>query len=304
MNALTPGIGTMIQESMQIVAEGFDGMVMANHGTHFSVGANLLMLMLQAQEKKFDEIREMLQAFQNILQSMKFFEKPVVAAPAGMALGGGSEICLHAARVRAAAETYMGLVETGVGLIPAGGGCKELLCRATENLFEVGKGGVYPRQIELKPFVARAFENIALAKVSSSAKEARKIGFLRPWDGITINRDHLIDEAKRLVRALVLEGYRPPIPRDDIRVMGRDGLAVFDYAAYVMHQAGYISEYDRHVAGRLARVLCGGDVMPDTLVTEDYILELERENFLSLCGEPKTLARIQHMLMTGKPLRN
>ena len=304
MNSLGPGIGQMLGQSLALVARDFEGMVIANHAPNFSVGANLLMLHMLALEKKYDEIDQMVRSFHDIMQAMKFFEKPVVAAPAGMALGGGCEICLHAGRVRAAAETYMGLVEAGVGLIPSAGGCKELLCRVTENLFEVPKGGIYPRQLELKPYVARAFETIALAKVSSSAKEARKMGLLRPSDKITINRDYLINDAKKTVLAMVLEGYTPPLPREDIRVMGKEGIAVLDYALYVMRQSRYISEYDGVVAGKLARVLCGGEVQADTLVSEAYILELERENFMSLIGNEKTMARIQHMLQTGKPLRN
>ena len=183
-------------------------------------------------------------------------------------------------------------------------GCKELLLRNMEGLFEVGKGGVYNRQIEQKPFVARAFENIAMARVATSAREAQKLGILRPSDKITVNRDFLIDDAKKTVLAMNLEGYEPARPKDDIRVMGRDGLAVLEQALYVMHKSGYISEYDRAVAGKVAYIFCGGDVFADTLVSEDYILELEREAFVSLCGNEKTLARIEHMLNTGKPLRN
>jgi 3-hydroxyacyl-CoA dehydrogenase len=304
MNSIDEGFVTMIQDSLSVVSESFDGLVLANHATNFSVGANIFMVLVYAKEKQWDNLTAMVKGLQDTMMAMKYFDKPVVAAPAGMALGGGCEICLHTSRVRAAAETYMGLVEVGVGVLPAGGGCKELLLRNMDGVFEVGKGGIYPKQIELKPYVARAFETIAMAKVSTSAREAQKMGILKPTDKITINRDFLIDDAKKTVLALNLEGYAPPRPRDDIRVMGRDGVAVFKQALYVMQKSGFISDYDREVSTKVAQVLCGGDVFSDTIVTEEYILELEREAFVSLCGNEKTQARIEHMLTTGKPLRN
>ena len=304
MNSIDENLTTMIAESLTAVKEGFDGMVIANHATNFSVGANIFMVLVYAKEKKWDELHQMVKALQDTLMAVKYFDKPVVAAPAGMALGGGCEICLHAHKVRASAETYMGLVEVGVGVVPAGGGCKELLIRNTENIFEVGKGGVYNRQIELKPFVARAFETIAMAKVSRSAQDAINMGILRKTDKFTANRDLLINDAKKTVQAMLMEGFTPLRPRDDIRVMGRDGLAVFKQALYVMNKSGFISEYDQEVAGKVAYVLCGGDVFLDTVVNEQYILDLEREAFVSLCGNEKTQARIEHMLTTGKPLRN
>ena len=304
MNSIDDGLIGMMRESLNVTAESFDGLVIANHATNFSVGANIFMVLVLAKEKKWDDLTAVIKQLQGTMMAMKYFDKPIVAAPAGMALGGGCEICLHTSKVRAAAETYMGLVEVGVGVVPAGGGCKELLIRSLEGLYEVPKGSVYNRQIELKPFVTRAFENIAMAKVSTSAREAQKLGILRWSDRITINRDFLIDDAKKTVLALNLEGYAPPRPKNDIRVIGRDGLAVFDQAMYVMHKSGYISEYDRVVGGKVAHVLCGGDVFQDTVVTEDYILELECEAFVSLCGNEKTQARIEHMLTTGKPLRN
>ena len=304
MNSIDEGFMGMIKESLDIVSTDFDGLVLANHATNFSVGANIFMVLVYAKEKQWDNLTAMVKGLQEVMMAMKYFDKPVVAAPAGMALGGGCEICLHTSRVRAAAETYMGLVEVGVGLLPAGGGCKELLLRNMDGVFEVGKGGIYPKQIELKPYVARAFESIAMAKVSTSAREAQKMGILKPTDKITINRDFLIDDAKKTVQAMNLEGYQPPRPRDDIRVMGRDGVAVFKQALYVMNKSGFISDYDREVSTKVAQVLCGGEVFSDTIVTEEYILELEREAFVSLCGNEKTQARIEHMLTTGKPLRN
>jgi len=228
----------------------------------------------------------------------------VVAAPAGMALGGGCEICMAADRVRYAAETYIGVVETGVGLLPAGGGTKELLLRNTEHLFEVQKGGLYPKQIELMPFVARAFETIAMSKVATSGPEAVKLGYLRPTDKMTVNRDYLIEDAKSTVLAMNMEGYQPPRPLDDIRVAGENTFALIKLGLWAMHESGYVTEHDVTVSTKVGYVLCGGNVLADTKVSEQYLLDLEREAFVSLCGDPKTQARIQHMLQTGKPLRN
>jgi 3-hydroxyacyl-CoA dehydrogenase len=198
----------------------------------------------------------------------------------------------------------MGLVEVGVGLIPAGGGTKEMLIRNTEHLFEVGKGGLYPTQIELMPFVARALETIALAKVSTSGPEAVKLGYLRPTDKMTVNRDFLIEDAKKTVIAMNMEGYSPPRPPVEIRVAGRDALAMIKLGLWTLREQGYATEHDVTVAAKLGHVLCGGMVDADSKVSEQYLLELERDAFVSLCGEPKTQARIEHMLKTGKPLRN
>ena len=235
---------------------------------------------------------------------MKYLEKPVVAAPAGMAFGGGCEICLAADRVRYAAETYMGLVEAGVGLIPAGGGTKELLIRNTEHLFDVPAGGIYQKQIEMLPFIAKAFETIALAKTSTSGPEAVILGYLRKTDRMTVNRDFLLSDAKNTVLAMNMEGYKAPRPLTDIRVPGKDTLAVLKLAIWTMHEQGYATDYDMTVAQKIAYVLCGGEVFADTKVSEQYLLDLEREAFLSLCGNKKTQDRMEHMLMTGKPLRN
>lgn len=304
MNAIGDEILNMVFKAADIVSRQFDGLVLANHGTNFSVGANLPLILFTAQEEEWDDLDWMVKTFQDALMRLKYVDKPVVAAPAGMALGGGCEICLASDRVRCAAETYMGLVEMGVGLIPAGGGTKEMLIRNTENLFEVKKGGLYPSQIDLTPFVARAFETIALAKVSTSGPEAIQMGYLRTTDKMTINRDFLIDDAKKTVLAMNLEGYRPPRPEENIRVAGENTLATIKFGLWSMHQAGHITDHDVTVAEKVGYVLCGGNVLPDTMVSEQYLLDLEREAFISLCGEPKTHARIQHMLSTGKPLRN
>lgn len=304
MNAIGEDIVSMIRKSIDIVSKEYEGLVIANHGDNFSVGANLGLVLFTAQEEEWDDLEWMVKALQDALMGLKYMEKPVVAAPAGMALGGGCEICLAADRVRFAAETYMGLVEVGVGVIPAAGGTKELYLRNTEHLFEVQKGGIYPRQIELMPFVARAFETIAMAKVSTSGPEAIKLGYLRPTDKMTVNRDYLIQDAKNTVLAMLMEGYSPPEFKDEIRVAGRDTLAMIKLALWSMREAGFITEHDVTVSEKVAYVLCGGDVDPDTKVSEQYLLDLEREAFLSLCGHPKTQARMQHMLTTGKPLRN
>ncbi len=304
MNALGDDIINMTVKTGEIVERDFDGLVIANHAENFSVGANLAMVLFAAQEEEWDDLDWAIRTLQNALMKLKYLEKPVVAAPAGMALGGGCEVCLAADRVRYAAETYMGLVEVGVGLIPAGGGCKELILRNTEHLFEVPRGGVYPKQIELMPFIARAFETIAMAKVATSGPEAVKMGYLRPTDAMTVNRDYLIEDAKKTVLAMNLEGYTPPRPKDEIRVAGEDTYAMLKLAVWTLHESGYITDHDVTVSEKVGHVLCGGNVQADTKVSEQYLLDLEREAFLSLCGDPKTQARMQHMLTTGKPLRN
>ncbi len=304
MNAIGADIINMIGKAARIVSTDFEGLVIANHADNFSVGANLAMVLFAAQQAEWDELDGSIKALQDALMKLKYLDKPVVAAPAGMALGGGCEVCLAADRVRYAAETYMGLVEVGVGVLPAGGGCKELLLRNTEHLFEVQRGGLYPKQIELMPFVARAFETIAMAKVATSGPEAVKLGYLRPTDKMTVNRDYLIHDAKRTVQAMNMEGYNPPRPQDEIRVAGENTFAMIKLGLWSMHESGFITDHDVTVATKVGYVLCGGRVFADTKVSEQYLLDLEREAFLSLCGDPKTQARMQHMLTTGKPLRN
>ncbi len=304
MNAIGEDIMSMIVQSSDIVSKDFEGLVIANHGTNFSVGANLAMLLFLAQEEEWDDLDWAIKALQDAFMKLKYLDKPVVAAPAGMALGGGCEICLASDRVRFAAETYMGLVEVGIGVIPAWGGCKELLIRNTEHLFEVQRGGVYPKQIEFMPFVARAFETIAMAKVSTSGPEAIKLGYLRPTDKLTVNRDYLIEDAKKTVLAINLESYTPLRPLEEIRVAGENTFAMMKLALWTMHEQGFALDHDVTVGNKVAYVLCGGNVLENTKVSEQYLLDLEREAFLSLCGEPKTQARIEHMLTTGKPLRN
>jgi 3-hydroxyacyl-CoA dehydrogenase len=304
MNAIGDDIISMVNKSADIVSREFEGLVIANHANNFSVGANLPLVLFTAQEEEWDDLDWMIKSFQDSFIKLKYLDKPVVAAPAGMALGGGCEICLASDRVRYAAETYMGLVEVGVGLLPAGGGTKELLLRNTDHIFEVQKGGLYPKQIELMPFVARAFEAIAMAKVSTSGPEAVELGYLRPSDSMTVNRDYLTEDAKKTVLAMNMEGYRASRPRDDIKVAGENTFAMIKLGLWSMHESGFITEHDVTVSTKVGYVLCGGNVLEYTKVSEQYLLDLEREAFLSLCGDPKTQDRIQHMLSTGRPLRN
>ena len=264
-----------------------------------------MLVLLESQNQNWDELRFMVKEFQDACQKLRFSEKPVVAAPYRMALGGGCEICMSASRVRAHAESYIGLVEVGVGLIPGGGGNKELLLRNIEWVPPVVPSAVPGgSQPDLIPYVARAFETIATAKVSTSAREAQKLGYLRPQDKTNMNLDYLLHDAKETALAMVREGYSAPRRRDDIRVTGRTGMAILELMLYVLREGAFITEYDAHIAKKVAHVLTGGDVPHNTLVTEEYLLELERENFLSLCGEPKTQDRMRHMLQANRPLRN
>jgi len=305
MNSLGQDTITMVSKAADIVSKQFDGLILANHGQNFSVGANLMLILFTAQEEEWDELNFMVKTLQDSFMKLKYLKRPVVAAPHQMALGGGCEICLAADKIVAAAETYIGLVEVGVGVIPAGGGTKELLIRNThEHIFQVPKGGIYPKQINLMPFVARTFETIAMAKVATSAKEAIQMGILRSTDQISVNSDYRIKKAKNAVLAMLLEDYIPPEPLTKIRVMGRDTMGTFKYVLYNMYKSGFITDHDVTVATKVAEVVTGGNVLPDTEVTEQYILDLEREAFLSLCGTKNTQSRIGHMLKTGKPLRN
>jgi len=306
MNSLGADIIAMMDKSCDLIEEGkFEGLVIANHGGNFSVGANLMLVLFAAQEEEWDELEFMVKKLQDSYMRLKYLSKPVVAAPHQMALGGGCECCLHSDRVVAAAETYIGLVEVGVGVIPAGGGSKELLIRNTEErLFRIQRGGIYPKDVFLLPFVARTFETIAMAKVATSAKEAIKMGIMRPADKVCLNADYRIKMAKDNVIAMNLAGYEAPRPLNKIRVMGRDSVGTFNYVLYNMQKAGFVTPHDITVSNKLAYVLTGGNVLPDTEVTEQYLLDLEREAFVSLCGTKETQARMAHMLKTGKPLRN
>ncbi len=297
MNTIDGDIVSMMNEGVDLAEKEFAGMVIANHAENFCVGANIMLVFMAAQNKDFGAIEKMVAEFQKACMRLRYSERPVVAAPAGMALGGGAEICMGADRIRAAAETYMGLVEVGVGLLPAGGGTKEMILRHLDGIPD----GVAADPL---PFLRKAFETIGMAKVATSGKEAAEFGFLRPWDKVAIQRDFLIKEAKDTVLALNLEGYEMPRQRTDIALPGRSEYSSFVYGLYAMKAAGYISDYDEQVGRKIAYVLTGGNVPAGTKLSEQDLLDLEREAFLSLCGEEKTQARIQYMLMKGKPLRN
>ncbi|MBI0446488.1 3-hydroxyacyl-CoA dehydrogenase/enoyl-CoA hydratase family protein [Deinococcus sp. DB0503] len=296
MNALGEDQLRAVQDAHKLVQEmGYAGLVLGNQGENFSAGANLPLILSQAQDEEWDELDSAIRQFQQMTTSMRFSPHPTVAAPFNLALGGGCEFSIHADHIVASAELYMGLVEVGVGLIPAGGGTKEMLLRFTDQ--------IQPGQ-PLLPAVQRAFELIGTAKVSSSALEARKLGFLHDHDTIVMNKNHIIEEAKRMVLALA-PGYVQPTPRQDIPVMGDAAIAAVKMALYGMREGGYVSEYDTVVAGELARVLSGGTGNNRTAkVSEEHLLDLEREAFLTLLGKKGTQDRIAHMLKTGKPLRN
>jgi 3-hydroxyacyl-CoA dehydrogenase len=300
MNAIGEDILGMLQAGVKRLGTEFEAMVVANQGVHFSAGANLMWLLMMAQEQEWDDVHDAIRKFQNTTMALKHAPRPVVVAPQGMALGGGCEVCLHGARIHGTAEAYLGLVEAGVGLIPAGGGSKEMLVRANER----AAGG---EDLDLFHALKPLFENVAMAKVSSSAEEAREMGYLRPADLISMNRDRQVADAKATALAMVRAGYRPPAvspTEPSIRVLGEEFLAGAKLAIHMMLRGEYISEYDAHVARKLAHILSGGALSAPQLVSERYLLDLEREAFVSLCGERKTQERIAHTLKTGKPLRN
>jgi 3-hydroxyacyl-CoA dehydrogenase len=298
MNSIGGDTLQMLKQSLAEVDKNFLGLVVGNEGVNFSVGANLMLLLLEAQEENWEEIDMIIRAFQNATMSLRYSPKPVVVAPFQMTFGGGCEMALHGDRVRAAAETYIGLVEVGVGLIPAGGGTKEMLVRALDA---IPKGA---SDADPFPFVKRAFETIAMAKVATSAEEARSFGFLGADDSISMNRDRLVADAKQEVLSLAATGYVEPQQRADVLALGLSALATIKLGIHQMKRGGFISDYDALIGEKLARILTGGDLNHPARVSEQYLLDLEREAFLSLCGERKTQERIAHMLKSGKPLRN
>ena len=298
MNSIGGDTLQMLKFALAEVERNFVGLVVGNQGQNFSVGANLMLVLLGAQEEEWDELDLGVRAFQQATMSLRYSPKPVVVAPFQMTFGGGCEMTLHADRARAAAETYIGLVEVGVGLIPAGGGTKEMLVRALDSI----PPGV--AEADPFPFVKRAFETIALAKVATSAAEAKTLGFLREEDSYSMNADRLVADAKQEVLALAATGYAPPRPRADVLALGNSALSTLKLGIHQMKRGGFISDYDALIGEKLARVLTGGDLNHETRVSEQYLLDLEREAFLSLCGHRQTQERIAHMLKTGKPLRN
>jgi 3-hydroxyacyl-CoA dehydrogenase len=296
MNTLDADILGMLNDALDCAILDFEGLVIGSEAENFSAGANLFLAVMAAQGGMWDDLNNMVKGGQDLNMRMRYFPRPVVGAPAGLALGGGAEIPMHTSRIVAGAELYMGLVEIGAGVIPAWGGTKEMLRRLVNPAQQT-------KNVEVLPFLQRAFEQIGLAKVATSAEEARQMGFLSPRDRVVLNRDLLLSEAKKEVLHLVSTGYHPPLP-EKIYAAGRDALGALRVGIYMMKEGGYITEYEAHIAGKLAYVLTGGDISSPAWVDEQYILDLEREAFLSLCGEQKTQARMWNILQTGKPLRN
>ena len=305
MNALGADIISLILQTLKPGGPGdaFDAFVITNDAQNFSVGANLMLLLMSVQEEEWDDVDMAIRQFQGMTQAIKFSPKPVVVAPFGLALGGGCEVSLHAAARQPHAELYMGLVEVGVGLLPGGGGCKEMLLRAVDNAASIRPDG-RGESVELMEAMKKAFETVATAKVSTSANEARGLGFLSSSDRITMNRERVLSDAKTRALELARAGYEPPVMRTDIPAPGENILAALKMGAYLMRQGDYISAHEQKLATKIAEVLCGGNVTPGTPISEQYVLDLEREAFKSLCGEKKTQERIQFTLKTGKTLRN
>ncbi len=296
MNTIGGEVLEGVNKSIAIAEEQYKGLVIANGGANFSAGANVGLIFMFAAEQEYDELDMAVRQFQNTTMRLRYSSIPVVVAPHGLTLGGGCEMCLHADAVQAAAESYIGLVELGVGLIPGGGGTKEMTVHASDRNIK--------EDIELN-YLQQLFINIGTAKVSTSAQEAFEMSILRKGrDGISINPNRRIADAKRKVLMMHEQGYTQPIQRTDIKVQGRGGLGPILAGTHGMWRGNYISDYDLKIAGKLAHVMCGGDLSAATLVSEQYLLDLEREAFLSLCGEKKTLERLQSILQTGKPLRN
>jgi 3-hydroxyacyl-CoA dehydrogenase len=309
MNALGADIIGLITQSLKPGGPGdnFDAFVITNDATNFSVGANLMLLLMSVQEEEWDDVDLAIRQFQGMTQAIKFSPKPVVSSPFGLCLGGGTEISLHAAARQPHAELYTGLVEIGVGLLPGGGGCKEMLLRAVDSAAASrGKvsGEALAGSVEMMEALKKAFETIATAKVATSAHEARALGFLNDSDRITMNRERVLSDAKARALELLRAGYEPPVPRTDIPAPGENLLAALKMGVHLMRQGDFITDYEVKLGGKIASVLCGGNVTPGTPVSEQYILDLEREGFKSLCGEKKTQERIQYTLKTGKTLRN
>jgi len=305
MNALGADIISLIQQTLKPggPGDGFDAFVITNDAQNFSVGANLMLLLMGIQEEEWDDIDLGIRQFQGMTQAIKFSPKPVVSAPFGLSLGGGCEIPLHSAARQPHAELYMGLVEVGVGLLPGGGGCKEMLLRAVDSAASIRPDG-RGESVEVMEAMKKIFETIATAKVATSAEEARGLGFLSSSDRITMNRERVLSDAKARALELVRAGYEPPVMRTNIPAPGENILAALKMGVYLMRQGEYISEHELKLGTKIAEVLCGGNITPGTPVSEQYLLDLEREAFKSLCGEKKTQERIQFTLKTGKTLRN
>jgi 3-hydroxyacyl-CoA dehydrogenase len=295
-NSIDPDVISMLGQAADRAEQDFRAMVVANEGDHFCVGANLLLVVMSASQQQWDDIKTMVKGYQYATQRLKYARVPVVAAPYGMTLGGGLELCFGSDAVQAAAETYSGLVEVGVGLIPGGAGTLNMLWRALEGIPEGANVNTYE-------YVTQVFKNIALAKVATSAEEGKALGYFRKTDGVSFDRARIVVEAKARAVGMAEAGYHPPIPRA-YRLPGESGIATLGMMVDTLVAGGYASEHDAKIARKLAAVLCGGVAGASKEVTEDEILELEREAFVSLCGEPKSQERMQFMLMNNKPLRN
>jgi 3-hydroxyacyl-CoA dehydrogenase len=296
LNTIGADTVQMLMAGVKEATANFSALVVGTNADDFSAGANLMLLLLEAQEGNWDELDMMVRAFQGATSALRYSTVPVISCPAGRTLAGGCEIVISADRLQASAETYMGLVEVGVGLIPAGGGTTEMLARAMEKL--------PGRQADLLPFVQSVFETLGFARVSTSAANARELGFVRDVDGITMNRERLLADAKALALERVREGYQPPPRRTAIPVGGENVFAALKLGVHLAWRGGRIGDHDKVVGTALARILSGGSLPHQATVSEQYLLDLEREAFLKLCGERKTLERIQYTLKTGKPLRN
>ena len=305
MNSLGGDIIQLLTQTLKPggPGDGFEAFVITNDAQNFSVGANLMLLLMAVQEEEWDEVDLVIRQFQGMTQTIKFSPKPVVVGAFGLCLGGGTEISLHASARQPHAELYTGLVEVGVGLLPGGGGCKEMLLRAVDSAASIRPGGL-GESVELMEALKKAFETIATAKVATSAQEARRLGFLSDSDRITMNRERVLADAKTRALELVATGYEPPIHRTDIPAPGENLLAALKMGVHLMRQGDYITDHEVKLGTKVAEVLCGGNVTSGTPVSEQYLLDLEREAFKSLCGEKKTQERIQYTLKTGKTLRN
>ncbi|MCC6453020.1 MAG: enoyl-CoA hydratase/isomerase family protein, partial [Acidobacteria bacterium] len=297
MNSLGADTVQMMNFAIDEAEKNFKGLVIGNQGGNFSAGANIMMILLAAQEEEWDDIQMMVHALQQTVMRLRYSPKPVVTAPYGLTLGGGCEITLHGNRVQAAAETYIGLVEVGVGVIPAGGGTKEMTMRAMDAAAAVPDA-------DPLTFLKKTFEMIGMGKVATSAQEARSWGYLRDVDSISMNGDRLIADAKQEVLNLDSMGFVAPTQRSDVFVMGESGEAAMKLALHMMKRGGFISDHDQLIGRKLAHIMSGGSINHSAYVSEQYLLDLEREAFVSLCGERKTQERIAAMLKTGKPLRN
>jgi len=295
MNAIGQDTLNMVMTACTEAEKNWQGLVVTNLADNFSVGANLMMLLMEAMEGNWEDIDMIVRAFQAACGRLEHCGVPVVTAPAGLALGGGCEVTLGGNAVRGAAELYIGLVEFGAGVVPAGGGCLRLYQRNLDTLLD---------KRDLQPAFRKTFETIGMAKVATSAEEAQELGFLRPGDSWSLNRAHLAADAKDLALALAGGNYVSPVERQAIPVMGTSGIALAESVLFNMQEGGYVSEHDRKIGGVLAHILSGGRVPPGTTITEQHMLDLEREGFMSLLGERKTLERVEHILKTGKPLRN